>query len=995
VDLKAFLQAVVPWDEGYATIHGFRPEKGFSGRSCATLEKALAAVEYYRTKTRDHVYFCLSRQKFNSGKRTQDGAISFRCVFMDMDIKADDDRCPPTLAEALASLFYFCQLLNIPRPSIIVHSGGGLHIYWLSDRDLPVEQWYPFAAALKAAVRNSTLKVKDIGITTDAARVLRVPETLNYKYDPPRKVWVMEKYSTLVTHDFSKVFSELLKLDTGYKAAPGKRPVKPKLGPAAKAFAHLELKPLGEGVEELPPLSFPLIKASCGWLREAHETGGKDYDQPQWNLTTLCSTWMENGNALAHEFGNQHPEYDPRTTEELWSRKIRERRDKNIGWPSCRTIHDSGSQHCKSCPIFAAGKSPLNLGIRNAAAGVAPEAGGEPEEQEEINEELEALGGTRPKSLRLPKGFAVNKEGFICAHLKSRASGKSIKPAKLLQLFLTKIKNPSLQFQAGSFGLGFIAKTDNNEKEGWQEVIISSANMKPSNLLTHLYAKCVLPNPEKEAIAMIDKLPVSWLAKLLNEDKAVRDSGTLGWRYTDGKMSGFVYGGVHYRDDGDEVPIVAAANDDFYGWYMPVGKKEVWLKACKLLTDRKRPELDILIAIAFAAPLMPFAGALYGAILSVWGEPGTAKSTAQQVAAAVWGHPKQTRESLNSTPKSVQGRLGRTRNLPAYWDDIQDERHQESLFQTMFVATEGAEGGRLNTDASMKARLEWQTLLTACSNASFVEFLAKKQKSTTAGMRRVLEFEFNKLAGEPGMVDATDASKIFSQLEHNYGMVGVEYARILATEHRTIDVMVSNTIKKFAASVEGTGDESFWWGLCGVLLAGAQLARRLGAEMDIPAMERFLHSVFIANRKTRGNEGTESGKLPHVEQALVNFLNDSIGNVIFTDKLFEHKTKTVHVLNNPLPGRPLHINFVPGEGVVVISKKAIREYLQKHEIKTRQVFAGLETFFKAKENKMTLAAGTAHAQGQEVCLVLPIPRNRGHVLQEFLQAYGPSANPSA
>ena len=48
----------------------------------------------------------------------------------------------------------------------------------------------------------------------------------------------------------------------------------------------------------------------------------------------------------------------------------------------------------------------------------------------------------------------------------------------------------------------------------------------------------------------------------------------------------------------------------------------------------------------------------------------------------------------------MQGRLGRTKNLPAYWDDIQDERHQEALFQTMFVATEGAEGGRLNTDAT-------------------------------------------------------------------------------------------------------------------------------------------------------------------------------------------------------------------------------------------------------------------------------------------------------
>ena len=115
--------------------------------------------------------------------------------------------------------------------------------------------------------------------------------------------------------------------------------------------------------------------------------------------------------------------------------------------------------------------------------------------------------------------------------------------------------------------------------------------------------------------------------------------------------------------------------------------------------------------------------------------------------------------------------------------------------------------------------------------------------------------------------------------------------------------------------------------------------------------------------------------------------------MIFTDKLFEHKAKTIHVLNQPMQGRPLHIHFAPGDGKVVISKRAIRDYLHKHEIKTRQVFAGLEQFFHATEVKMTLAAGTAHAQGQEACLILPIPRNRGHVLQEYLQAYGPSANP--
>ena len=243
------------------------------------------------------------------------------------------------------------------------------------------------------------------------------------------------------------------------------------------------------------------------------------------------------------------------------------------------------------------------------------------------------------------------------------------------------------------------------------------------------------------------------------------------------------------------------------------------------------------------------------------------------VAAAVWGHPKQTRESLNSTPKSVQRRLGLCRNLPAYWDDVQDERHQLALFDCMFVTAEGAEGGRLNPDASMKARLEWQTLMVACSNASFVEYLIKKQKSTTAGMRRVFEVEFNKSETEPGIINAVDASRTFAQLEHNFGCIGADYAKLLATEHRDINVMVGDTINRFSQRVQGTGDESYWWGVCGVLIAGATMANRLGAEIDVIALEEFLVRMFLHNRKIRGSEGTEGGSYENTEQALTAFLN--------------------------------------------------------------------------------------------------------------------------
>src|SRR5258708_2849600 len=64
----------------------------------------------------------------------------------------------------------------------------------------------------------------------------------------------------------------------------------------AEGFKALGPGPgLGQGVEPLPPQPFAPIKEGCGWLRAAHETGGEEFSNSEWNLTTLCATFIENG----------------------------------------------------------------------------------------------------------------------------------------------------------------------------------------------------------------------------------------------------------------------------------------------------------------------------------------------------------------------------------------------------------------------------------------------------------------------------------------------------------------------------------------------------------------------------------------------------------------------------------------------------------------------------------------------------------------------------
>jgi len=72
-------------------------------------------------------------------------------------------------------------------PSIIVRSGGGLHVYWLLREPVEVRDE---ATRLRAILRGLAFDLGGDLKAAEPARILRVPGTLNSKYDPPRPVTV-------------------------------------------------------------------------------------------------------------------------------------------------------------------------------------------------------------------------------------------------------------------------------------------------------------------------------------------------------------------------------------------------------------------------------------------------------------------------------------------------------------------------------------------------------------------------------------------------------------------------------------------------------------------------------------------------------------------------------------------------------------------------------------------------------------------------------------
>jgi len=115
------------------------------------------------------------------------GAYGF---WADLDVgedKAATGKGYKTIEEAKAKVMKFCEGAGIPEPTHFVNSGSGFHIYWVTDRFIDRDTWQKFAKMLKALTKSLKCLADDTR-TADIASVLRVPGTLNRKYNPPRLV---------------------------------------------------------------------------------------------------------------------------------------------------------------------------------------------------------------------------------------------------------------------------------------------------------------------------------------------------------------------------------------------------------------------------------------------------------------------------------------------------------------------------------------------------------------------------------------------------------------------------------------------------------------------------------------------------------------------------------------------------------------------------------------------------------------------------------------
>lgn len=196
--LRYFIQKLYPGQAFGRLILWTKQDKNTYPIDATDIDKIVeTAISLSRTKD---VYFGVGLQKENppKGQRGTTETVShLPGLWMDIDVRGPHHKMtalPGSIEEAVE----FLRSLK-PAPSLIIDTGGGLHVYWVFDQLYHIDsadKFYRIRDVSKSFQQKIIAEGEKYGWTldntADLARLLRLPGTWNWKETPPNPVYILE-----------------------------------------------------------------------------------------------------------------------------------------------------------------------------------------------------------------------------------------------------------------------------------------------------------------------------------------------------------------------------------------------------------------------------------------------------------------------------------------------------------------------------------------------------------------------------------------------------------------------------------------------------------------------------------------------------------------------------------------------------------------------------------------------------------------------------------
>ncbi len=851
---------------------------------------------------------------FGPSRQAKD-CLEKKAFYIDLDV--GPKKPYPSLSDAVAALGDACTGSFIPKPTFILQSGNGLHAYWVLKESIPAQEWKPLAVRLKAACRRGHLHADDV-VTADTARIMRPPETLNYKDRAnPKQVgvgnnsWWKDRMYTKDTLSLMLPMSE-----EQDEEAPVRETSNSRTGAALAAAVSIDdlksgvdLGPFGASSEvekiRLAQEMLSCIRGSDAYTYKNWMTVGAalydaaasgDCDFPTWK--DLWDSWSQKSD-----------KYDPVELAEKWDAEF----------PGFHSISVASL-------IFLA--KGFGFCFPNAVRNIAYPPG---------------YIATDFGTIREPGADEENAAFVMSSHLSDVDvrvdlqrghvyTAKAYSPSSKRTLHLDTC---DVSFSSGSMKLG--------EEFGRAGIVIKGT---------------------KQALEVMNFMQ-SFMDQIANARGVSDVVSSFGWVERGGRI-GFAAGKDIYWDDTTCSPSVSV-HSETKDLYTPTGSLARWQKVVQSILDQDRQAINTIIASAFAAPLIPFTSVSGMVVSLISRDSGTGKSTALRAAQSVWGRPQGGINALDDTVNAVTKKLELLQNLPAYWDEVRMQHQTKEFVKLIFQLSQGKGKTRMNSAAQLQHTGTWSTLIAVAGNEPLSAHMENMVGNTNAGALRLLElFAEGVPAGPSGVASSM---REFSRMETNFGVAGAAYAKWLAENKSKAEAWTQQTMASMDSALETTADERFWLATVSAIYTGAYIANHIGVlDFDLRSLRRFLVEEFW---KHRVKANMRSGKLAALS-ALEEFTREFKPNSINTDivALGSGRPKQVAILwPHSLTSIRHPLAYQRGQDdVLILHRETFKQWLYNKGITMDAIEQDLLTL-GAIRVRATMGAGTSETLRGDVLKV--------------------------
>jgi hypothetical protein len=885
-----FLQRVLPAQGRYVIAYNTPGAGTFQHKFVDNVENLAYQIRVLNGQGMNVYYAPNSYGK--QPKRVQDNVLYSRALYMDID-------CGPNKPfsnqkKAVKWLSEFTKDRELPMP-MVVSSGNGLHVYWLFNEDVPIDEWQPLADALKAAVpkMDDGFMPIDQAITSDSARILRPVGCTNRGVHGDESMvakLIIDPQEDISLDDMKKLIGNFQPMNMNVKKVKGKRESK---------LASLST------YDSLPPADASAVYNKCKQVKWAVDNQGSVME-PQWYNLLGVAAYCENPEDTAKAWSDKHPNY----TETETLSKMNQWLGATTGPATCARFEQERPAGCAKCPFAGKVTSPVQLGVRRA----------EKEVDETAPTDTAAEVPLPSHFRRTDQGIAIDQDGveIVISKFDIYPHSEGWDRDRDAHVYRFVWKHPRL---------------------GWKYLVLPTDAF-TSGLQSSITKFITESNRQGMAVPFKgegEKLQM-FLRGYIEELKKVQpplDSTTaLGWV---GDKDKFVLGDKLFIRESDgsvsehTAPMSSAINHSMVSAYSTKGTLNNWVNGTEALSKHDLKLVQLSILFSLASPLIGLSG-LPGATVNFYGESGAGKTLAQHVALSVYGNPQQLYTTARGTINSVYAQLATRNNLPMMIDEATVLPNQE-IGRLLMGVTEGQERPRLDKNANMKEPRRFSTIVQLSANKPMGGLIASSGYEVAAQFYRVLDLLVYK---HPAFSKSTKVGgAIYHWYSDNCGVIGDTWVKHLVSIGRdALKVMYQQHANEFQKKYDGfqfQGEERYWEAMAVAADMAGSLAKDLGfIKFDERAVIKDLVLSQIPAQRSNVEENNDMSTPLSVVSRYLNEVADCTATLMHTTGRAPMTTVPQRGLKKLLARIDLHRDRPsdqPTAGTVTLDKRAFRDWL--------------------------------------------------------------------